>query len=355
MERIFPARTNFYRNYKFYDTVEFVPPRGGGELICHDAENFFDRITSIENLFLSWKEFRIGKASKIDVLEFELSLENNVFDLYYSLKNGTYQHGGYQSFYVCDPKRRHIHKPTVRDRLLHHAVFRIIEPVFNRKFIFDTFSCRDNKGHHAAVTRLQQKAWTLSRNNTMTVWYLKLDIKSFFKSVNNSILLQIISKTIHEQRTLKLIHEILHSFPGGIPLGNLTSQLFANVYMNELDQFIKHRVKIPFYIRYCDDLVLLSRSREELEKVQISIENYLLSHLRLGLHSDKILMGKYHNGIDFLGFVCFPHFKILRTKTLRRMFRKLNKNNFASYQGLVKHACSRHIQKLMQDNLGRQA
>ena len=153
-------------------------------------ETLYEKIVSLENLFISWKEFKKGKSQKLDVKRFEVNLEDNIFDLYYSLKNKKYRHGGYHSFYVNDPKRRHIHKPSVRDRLLHHAVFRLIEPMFERKFIYDSFSCRTGKGTHAAVARFRKIAWHLSKNNTRAVWVMKLDIKQFFKSVNTEILLQ---------------------------------------------------------------------------------------------------------------------------------------------------------------------
>lgn len=323
---------------------------GGGITSHNKKEKLFDRIVSVENLFTAWREFRRGKNNRRDAQEFEYSLENNIFDLHYSLKDHAYQHGGYESFYVHDPKRRHIHKASVRDRLLHHAVFRLLEPIFERKFIFDSWSCRKRKGTHRAVGRFQKLAWRLCRNGTRTVWVLKLDIRKFFESVQRDVLLKILAKTVGDSKTLQLLSQIIGSF-SALPLGNLTSQLFANIYLNELDQFVKHRLKTKVYVRYCDDFVLAHCDRATLEHYLESIKLFLKEHLRLQIHGGKIVLQRYHQGIDFLGFVCFPHFRILRTSTKRRMLRKLKDAyttaGFNSYLGLIKHCRSRGIKMEM--------
>jgi len=309
---------------------------GGGDV--HSV--LFERIISLENLFAAWQEFRKGKTKKRDVQEFEFNLEDNVFVLYKDLRSKTYQHGPYESFYVCDPKRRHIHKPSVRDRLLHHAIFRIIEPIFEKQFIFDVWSCRKGKGTHHAVERFQKLAWKLSRNNTKTVWVLKLDIRKFFESVDQEILISILRRAIRDEQVMSLLQIIIKSFPSGIPLGNLTSQLFANVYLNEMDRLpllAKERGGVR-YLRYCDDFMLLHRDRRVLELILPRIHSFLFESLHLSLHPRKIILDRYHHGIDFLGFVCFPHHRILRTKTKRRMLRRVNLINVASYRGLVAYA-----------------
>ena len=250
---------------------------GGGEINSH----IFEKIISLENLFAAWKEFQKGKRKKADVQEFGLGLEDNIFNLHYALKNESYQHSGYKSFYVNDPKRRHIHKASVRDRLLHHAVVRVLTPIFERKFIFDSWSCRKRKGTHRAVDRFQKLAWRLSRNNTRTVWILKLDIRKCFESVNHDALMLILSRAIRDDEVLRLLQNIIASFPKGIPLGNLTSQLFVNVYLNELDQFIKHSVAhcaivspatgSLSYLRYSDDFVLIHWQKEYFLELRNSI------------------------------------------------------------------------------------
>jgi retron-type reverse transcriptase len=277
----------------------------------------------------------------LDVQEFSLHLEDNIIDLHDTLQNRTYRHGGYQQFIVHDPKRRVIHKASVRDRLVHHAVIRVIEPVFDRHFIFDSWSCRKGKGTHAAVDRLQALAWSLSRNDTRTVWALKLDIRKYFASVDQAVLIGLIRKRIDDDRLIVLLENIIGSFPAGFPLGNLTSQLFANVYLNELDQFAKHELRPPAYVRYCDDFILLHNDRPQLIAWLGLIKRFLSDRLHLIVHPDKIVLQPYHRGIDFLGYVNFPHFRILRIKTAVRMIRRINSRNVPSYWGVVSH-CRSH-------------
>lgn len=321
----------------------------------------YEEIISLENLFLAWNKFKKGKKNKLDVQRFNLFLEDNVFKLYYQLINKTYRHSNYVSFYINDPKLRHIHKASVKDRVLHHAVFRILYPIFDKLFIFDSYSCRLNKGTHRAVNRLNYFARKVGKNNTKTIYILKLDIKRFFDSIDHNILLFLMEKKIKDENVLWLIKEIIDSFSirsnQGIPLGNITSQLFANIYLNELDYFIKHKLRIKDYIRYCDDFVIIKNNKEYLEKLIPIIDNFLKQRLKLCLHPDKIVIRRYNQGIDFLGYVSFPNYRILRTKTKRRMFKKINykldqleqneisRDSFnqtnQSYLGVLRH-CSGH-------------
>ena len=317
--------------------------RGGG--LVHS--NLFERIIAPENLFAAWHIFRRGKTSKQDVQEFEFNLEDQVFALHEDLKNGSYQHGTYESFYVCDPKRRHIHKPPIRDRLLHHAVCRSIGSLVEKHFIFDSWSCRKGKGTHAAIARFQSMGWTLSRNNTRPVWVLKLDIRKFFDSVDQDRLLHILAGQIHDCHVIALLTNIVRSFPSGIPLGNLTSQLFANIYLNELDQFVKHVLRIRCYLRYCDDFVLLHDDRSTLVDALSKIQRFVFERLGLEIHPRKILLERYSQGVDFLGFVCFPSHRILRTKTKRRMLQRVNDKNKFSYLGLLHHARTYQLNKII--------
>lgn len=287
----------------------------------------------------------------MDIQLFEQRLEDEVFALHQDLVDDCYKHGPYTSFYVCDPKRRHIHKPTVRDRLLHHAIFRVIEPVFDKSFVFDVWSCRRGKGTHAAIERFQRLAWKLSRNNTQTVWVLKLDIRKFFEEVNQERLLGILEEKIRDVQTMDLLRKIISSFLKGIPLGNLTSQLFANIYLNPFDQFIKHRLKVRHYLRYCDDMLLFDLRPDYLSELLLKIQRFLWEELFLTLHPKKISLTKYHQGIDVLGYICFPHYRILRVKTQKRMFRRISKNNRSSYFGLLKHARAYGVRKRLKDKL----
>jgi RNA-directed DNA polymerase len=175
-------------------------------------ENLYKKIISLDNLLLSWKEFRNGKRSKTDVREFELNLEDNLFELHEELTTMKYKHGNYSSFHITDPKQRHIHKAKVRDRIVHHAVHRILYPIFDEYFISGSYSCRLGKGSHRAVTKLQRMARKVSKNYTGHCYVLKCDIKKFFNSVDHQILFKILKHKINDPDLLSLIEEIIGSF-----------------------------------------------------------------------------------------------------------------------------------------------
>ncbi len=325
----------------------------------------YKEIISLGNLFLAWNEFKKGKMNKADVQSFSRFLVCNIFNLYYQLVNKTYRHSNYISFYINDPKLRHIHKACVKDRVLHHAVFRILYPIFDKSFIFDSYSCRLNKGTHRAVNRLSNFARKASKNNTKKIYILKLDIRKFFNSVNHNILLFLVKKKVKDNNIIWLVEKIVKSFSMGLPLGNITSQLFANIYLNELDYFIKHGLRIKYYIRYCDDFVIISSNKMYLKSIVPLISNFLKTKLKLELHPNKIIIKKHNQGIDFLGYISFPHCRILRTKTKDRMFKKINQRKeklrynliseesfnqtVQSYLGILKHCNGWKIERKIRD------
>lgn len=328
---------------------------GGGihkneELRIQNAK-LFEEIISLENLFGAWKEFRRGKIQKKDVLEFDFNLEDNIFELHERLARKIYRPDGYAFFYVCDPKLRPIHKATVSDRVVFQAVFRVLYPLFDKNFIFDSYSCRFGKGTHAGVRRLKKFLNKASQNNHRRVFALKCDVKQFFYSIDHAILLDLVSKKISDADAIELVSKIIGSFhvlPGeGLPLGNVTSQLLANVYLNQLDQYVKHVLKEKYYIRYCDDFIILGVDHEHLAGLVPEIGNFLLNHLKLSLHPRKVEIRKLSEGIDFLGYVTLPHHRVLRTKTKKRMFKKIRLRDgreelrSQSYIGMLKH-CSGH-------------
>lgn len=321
-------------------------------------KNIFKRIISPENLFSAWDAFKSDKRKKPDVLQFEWILEQNIFQLHRDLRNKTYRHGPYSGFWIHDPKQRHIHKATVRDRILHHAVFSVVNPIFEPTFIPTSFSCRIGYGTHKGVDVLQKMIVNTGKNNTSRCFVLKCDIKKFFDSVDHEILLSIIKKRIKDDDALWLLESVVRSYesaPGkGIPIGNLTSQLFANVYMNELDQFVKHRLKVKRYVRYTDDFAIVAQDKKYLEKLLPPISEFLENELAVKLHPNKIILRSICQGVDFLGYVIFPKHRLVRSKTKHRMFRKLGrrmeehragnttKMNFEqslqSYLGVLSHA-----------------
>lgn len=295
-------------------------------------------------MFLAWAEFKKDKQKRKDVMQFEYRLEKNILGLCQELKNQTYKHSPYSNFYITDPKPRHIHKALVRDRVVHHSVFNILNPVFEKTFIFNSYSCRKNKGTHKGINQLHKILRKISQNNHKPCFILKCDIKKFFQSVNHGILLNIIDRKIYDEKALALIKEIVESFKPGLPIGNLTSQLFANIYLNNLDQYIKHHLKIPFYIRYTDDFVIIYNDLEKLKQWLSQIQEFLNVNLKLRLHPNKVILRKYHQGTDFLGYVQFPHYCILRPRTERRIMKRIqqgvSEQSLNSYLGVLSHANS---------------
>ncbi len=343
----------------------------------------YKELITLSNLFQAWEEFKKGKKKRMDLQVFERNLEDNLFELYLSLKNKTYRHGGYEGFYVNDPKRRHIHKASVNDRIVHHLLYKYLYSVFDKTFIYDSYSCRLNKGTHKGVKRLEKSARIVSKNYTGDCFALKLDIKKFFANVDHRILFELLRKRIKDEDILWLLKEVIESFHAadshlvsqgqalegcrGIPLGNLTSQIFANIYLNELDQFIKHKLKVKYYLRYADDFIILNSDKRQVYQYTSILVVFLRDNLRLDLHPQKIEIRKLTCGIDFLGYIVLPYYILPRTKTKRRMFRKIAERvwqcqyreisdyslnqTIQSYRGYLKHAKSykvcEEIEKLL--------
>ncbi len=266
---------------------------------------------------------------------------DHIVQLHESLVNKTYCHGPYSPFRINDPKPRDIHKASVADRIIHHALYRALSPFFEQKFIFDSYSCRPDKGMHRAIDRFRDVARKVSRNHTRTCWVLKCDIRKCFASLNHEVLLAILRKYIADKDVLWLLESVIESFPAGLPLGNVTSQIFINIYLNELDQFVKRTLKMKQYIRYADDFVILHQDRQVLERLIPRIAYFVEAHLCMSLHPKKLFLETVASGVDFLGWVHFPHHRVLRTSTKHRMMRRLeqhiSKEMVASYLGMLSH------------------
>ena len=271
---------------------------------------------------------------------------SNLLALHASLVDMSYRHEPYRAFVINDPKKRQIHKASVRDRIFHRALYRKLYPFFDRTFIADSFSCRIAKGTHRANNRFTRMAQEVSMNHRKTVWVLKCDVRKFFASIDQRTLLLILDRRIADWRIMWCIQQIIESFPSGVPgvglpLGNLTSQILANVYMNELDQYVKHQLHIRHYVRYADDFVFLSRHRGYLESVLPLVHQFLFDQLKLTLHPQKIELRTMASGVDFLGWVQFSDHRVLRGSTKRRMMRRLGaepeEGVVASYLGLLGH------------------
>lgn len=314
----------------------------------------YEHIISIENLLEAWREFIVGKKARKDVQLFEQNLMTNIIALHCDLVSKTYQHSAYEAFNISDPKPRNIHKASVRDRLLHHALYRKLYPFFDRTFISHSYSCRLGKGTYKAIDAFSRSASKVSCNYTRTVWVLKCDIRKFFATIDHHLLTEILKVYIADKDILWLLSRIIESFHStkegvGLPLGNLTSQLLVNVYMNRFDQFVKHTIKAKYYIRYADDFVVLSEDKENLKTILGRIGDFLQNHLRLSLHPDKVSISTVASGVDFLGWIHFPDHRVVRTTTKRRAFRGIKRTQgknetVQSYLGLLKHGNAHGLQ-----------
>lgn len=305
-------------------------------------KNLYPLIISAENLFAAWEVFKSDKRNKPDVAEFEQKVEQHIFQMRRDLRDKTYKHGPYYGFWVHDPKRRRIHKATVRDRVLHHAIFRIINPIFEPTFIPTSFSCRMGKGTHKGVESVRDMLRAESKNGAKQCWVLKCDVRKFFDSVDHSVLLGILKRPVEDADAFGLLTKIVESYSTtedkGIPIGNLTSQMFANIYMGEFDHFVKHSLRVKRYARYTDDFVAMSTDKKYLENLLPPMRDFLKERLKLELHPQKVTIRKYRQGADFLGYVVLPHNIAIRTRTKKRMFRKMAERVAAYQSGTINKA-----------------
>jgi len=308
-------------------------------------KDIYKRLTSIENIYFSFLEFRKDKKRSSEILKFERYIEDNLFSIYDKLKNKAYIPGEYSAFRITDPKMRLIHKAPLEDRIIHHVLCRGLEEIYEPIFIAHSYSCRKNKGTHKGVRDLFRFTKIVSRNNTRACWALKCDIRKFFASVDQNVLLEILNKKIKDDDYLNILKLIIYGFNlchenVGLPIGNLTSQYFANIYMNEFDQFVKHKLKVKYYIRYTDDFIILSQNKNYLTGLLDEMRYFLKYRLKIELHPDKIKFYTLKSGIDFLGYIVFPYHILPRHKTKKRIFRKIRqriaevKNGELSYDSL---------------------
>ena len=296
-------------------------------------ENVYEELCSYENLETAFNRARRGKTLKDYVIEFEAKLKENLLQLRTELLLQTYQPQPLKTFILRDPKTRKISKSAFRDRVIHHAICNIIESVFDKRFIHDSFANRMRKGTINAVKRFDEFKRKVSQNNTVRCYVLKADVKSYFDTVNHRILLGILGKRIKDERVMWLIKRILDNHKGentnkGMPLGNLTSQFFANVYLHELDQFVKHKLRAKYYIRYVDDFVILHQSRKVLEEYKQQTDVFLREKLDLKLHPDKSQVLKLEKGVGFLGFRVFYHHKLLVKKNMRKFEKRMEQMKY---------------------------
>lgn len=298
----------------------------------------WDELISFQNLLHAARESARRKRFRPAIAAFHFDLESELWDLHNDLVSGRYRPGQYTEFYVHEPKKRLISASPYRDRVVHHAITRVLSPRFEPAFIADSFACRLGKGTHAAVRRAQQ----FSRRFP---YVLKADIRKFFPSVDHAILINQIERKVKDRRVIDLIRQIVeHSnpqepvdwfFPGddlftsserrrGLPIGNQTSQFFANIYLDPLDHFVKERLRVTGYVRYVDDFLIFSADKAELNRIRDQISQFLIS-LRLILHPDKSVIFPVTEGIRFLGYRVFPTHRLVVKENVRRFRRRVRK------------------------------
>jgi len=286
----------------------------------------YNNIISLENLLTAFEKARKSKTKRRYVKRFQKNLKENLAKLQNELVNQTYELHKLKTFILRDPKTRKISKSAFRDRVVHHALCNYIVPIFEKTFIYDSYANLIGKGTLKAIERFDYFKRKVSKNNTKICYVLKADIKHYFDEIDHEILVNIIKKKISDEKVIWLIQKILsiNKKINGMPLGNLTSQFFANVYLNELDYFVKHKLKAEYYIRYVDDFVILHESKEKLEKWKLEINDFLIEKLKIQLHPSKSHVLELNKGINFLGFRIFYYHRLVRKSNLKNFERRFN-------------------------------
>ena len=303
--------------------------------------------------------FRRGKKPSREIEEFTYYLEENLYKLQTELQSGNYQHGPYRKFTVTDNKRREILVAGIKDRVVHRLIYEYLVALYEKTFIFDVWSCRKNKGLSGAIERTQ---YFLKKYPTCFVW--RSDVKKFFDNVNQQKLLDILSLKISEKQATYLLKEMILSHSAvaerererereretfgrakkGIPIGNLTSQIFANIYLNELDRYIKMRIKPKAYLRYGDDFIVISDNLENLKVIRETTTQFLKDDLDLIINQKNDIIVKAKWGLRFLGVRIFPAGRKLNKRNWKRVFNNMSRKNISSYHGLVKkHSSKKRI------------
>lgn len=278
----------------------------------------FDQVGDFENLLMAWKKARQGTGWNSETHHFNFHLERQLFKLQYQIQSETYQPGQYRYFNIRDPKPRIIAVAPFVDRVVHHALVQVLMPIFERIFIFDSYATRAGKGTHCAIKRAQKFI-------RIYPWFYKMDIQHFFENVDHDIMLKLIAKKIKDQKVMRLTEKIIRNVDGnkGLPIGNLTSQFFANVYLNPLDHFIKEVLHIKGYLRYMDDFCIFGFSRNEVIEHTQKINQLINQQLNLTLKQKACWLNKSASGLTFLGMSIFPGMIRVNPENKRRCLKKL--------------------------------
>lgn len=307
--------------------------------------NIYPLICRLENLQLADQKASKGKAKQYGILAHQKNTEENLLQLQTMLLNKTYQTSTYTTFKVYEPKERDVYRlPYFPDRIAHHAIMNILEPIFVKCFTADTYSCIKGRGIHAAANGVKRALNDVEN----TTYCLKLDIKKFYPNIDHDILKALLRRKFKDNDLLWLLDEIIDSAEG-VPIGNYLSQYFANFYLSYFDHWLKEIKKVKYYFRYADDIVILSSSKKQLHKLLHEIKNYLSEELKLVVKENYQVFPVQARGIDFVGYKFYHTHTLLRKSIKKRFARMLkrnpNKASIASYQGWTKHCNSINLKR----------
>jgi RNA-directed DNA polymerase len=344
---------------------------------------------SISDVFQAYYDCRKAKRNTWNALEFEEHLERNLMDLYYELVSGEYKPGRSIMFVITKPKAREVWAANFRDRVVHHILYNRYSELFYRSFIYDSYACIPEKGTLRAANRVQHFIRSATKNHTQAAWFLKADVANFFVSIDKQILDNLLAKKITDPWWLWLMRVILHKDPKenvyiksnktllakvpshksllnaadgfGLPIGNLSSQFFANVYLNELDQYAKHTLKLRHYARYVDDIVALGKNSQELNMAYEKMADFAKNMLGVQFHPNKKEINKIKVGVNFVGYIIRPWCKYVRRSTINNMYKRTAlhldfeplRATVNSYFGMLRHANAYTERKRVAMHLGK--
>lgn len=343
---------------------------------------------TVSELFQAYYDCRKTKRNTWNALEFEEKLERNLMDLYYELIENSYQPGRSIMFVVTRPKAQEVWAANFRDRIVHHVLYNRHSPAFYRSFIHDSYACIPEKGTLNASNRVQYFMRSATKNHTISAWYMKADVANFFVSINKSILDELLARKITDPWWLQLTRTILHKDPTenvfiksksdmlskvpphksllnapkgfGLPIGNLSSQFFANVYLDPLDQYAKHTLKLEYYARYVDDIMAVDKNGTELHEKYDRMAIFAKDKLGLSFHPNKKEINKVEHGVNFVGYIIKPRCKYVRRSTIKNMYYKTGhcedfeslRATTNSYFGMLRHADAYTERKRFAKQLG---
>lgn len=317
--------------------------------------HMYEQVCSYPNLFQAFHNAQKGKSSRQEVIQFNYNLEENLRSLQVELESMTYRTSDYVTFVKHEPKERIIFKLPFRDRVVHWAIMQIVEPIWFSQFTSDTYACIKGRGVHSMTARLKKD---IKNDPEGTRYCLKVDVKKFYPSINHEILKEVVRKKIKDPKLLALLDQLIDS-TDGVPIGNYTSQYFANLYLSEMDHILKEVQGVKYYYRYADDIVLLSSTKEQLHAWLAWMNDYLEIERRVSLKSNYSIFPAT-NGIDFGGYVVFPTHTRARKrnkKSLCREVAKWRKKGLTSEEirlkessrlGFIKHCDSKHLLNVLE-------